>query len=43
MDFSDCLIDGILVSDSFFELKGMKVSLTQAADLARLLGLKIVP
>jgi len=42
MDLSECAIDGIMVSDQFTELSGVKVSLLQAAELARLMGVKIV-
>lgn len=42
VDLSDCTIDGIMVSDRFTELAGLKVSLLQAAELARLMGIKIV-
>lgn len=42
MDLSECVIDGIMVSDQFTELAGVKVSLLQAAELARLMGVKIV-
>ena len=41
MDLSECAIDGIMVSDQFTELSGVKVSLLQAAELARLMGVKI--
>ncbi len=40
-DLSSCIIEGIQVSDSFSELKGLKINLTQAADVAVLLGIKI--
>lgn len=41
-DLSDCIIDGIMVSEHFSELKGLKVNSMQAADLACMLGIKIV-
>ena len=42
LDLSECVIDGIMVSDRYTELAGLKVSLLQAAELARLMGVKIV-
>lgn len=42
MDLSDCNIDNIMVSDQYTELSGMKVNLFQAAELAKLIGVKIV-
>ncbi|MFQ9522544.1 MAG: pentapeptide repeat-containing protein [Phascolarctobacterium faecium] len=42
LDFSDCKIDGITVSETFKELRGMQINLLQSADIARLLGIKIV-
>ncbi len=41
LDLSSCIIEGIQVSDSFSELKGLKINLSQAADVAMLLGVKI--
>lgn len=38
MDLSDCDIPGLMVSETFAELKGAKVSYGQAMDLAALLG-----
>ena len=40
MDLSECVIDGIMVSDQFTELAGVRSAL-QAAELARLMGVKI--
>ena len=42
MDLSDCTIDNIMVSDQYTELAGVKVNLFQAAELAKLMGVKIV-
>lgn len=42
LDLSRCDIRGIGVSDSFWELRGVKVDQMQAAELAVLLGVKIV-
>lgn len=41
MDMSDCIIDGILVSETFRELRGMKGGIEQALSLAGLLGMEI--
>ena len=42
VDFSTCCIDGITLSDTFSELKGLKVNAIQAVELAKMLGLKII-
>ena len=42
IDLSACTIEGILVSDSFAELRGCRMNLFQAAEIARLLGISIV-
>lgn len=42
MDLSTCLIDGITVSDTFRELKGVKLNAEQAVVVAQLLGVKFV-
>lgn len=42
MDLSDCTIDNIMVSDQYTELAGVKVNLFQAAELAKLMGVKVV-
>lgn len=42
IDLSDCSIEGIVVSDSYYELKGLKVSVMQTVDIAVLMGIKIV-
>lgn len=41
IDLSNCDISGIIISDLFSELRGAEVSYEQAAELARLLGIKI--
>lgn len=42
IDFSDCEIAGIMVSDSYKELKGLKINAFQASEIAAMLGVKIV-
>lgn len=42
VDLSDCTIDGMMVSDTFQELKGAKISAAQAVDIAVLLGMKVL-
>ena len=42
LDFSDSIIDGITISESFTEIKGMKINTVQAVDIAKLMGLTIV-
>ena len=42
IDLSDCAIERIILSDSFRELKGATINSAQAADLIRLLGVKVV-
>jgi uncharacterized protein YjbI with pentapeptide repeats len=43
IDLSDCIIDGITVSDTRSELRGATVNAGQAIELAaRILGIKIV-
>lgn len=42
MDFSDSVIESIMVSDTYKEVSGMKINMFQAAEIARLLGVKIV-
>ena len=41
MDLSDCSIQGIMVSDSLRELRGLKISPLQAMDLVRFLGVEL--
>lgn len=41
MDLSTCEISGIMVSDHFQELKGVKIDPLQAVDIARMLGVQI--
>lgn len=42
IDFSDSVIESIMVSDSYKELAGMKINMFQATEIAKLLGVKIV-
>ena len=42
IDLSDCIIDGIAVSDTCKELRGAIINAGQAIELARILGIKIV-
>ena len=42
IDLSDCTIDGIMVSDTFSELKGAKINAMQAIELVQILGVKII-
>ena len=42
IDFSTSNIDGIIVSDNFKELKGIKVNEIQAIELSKLIGIKII-
>ena len=42
MDLSTCEIAGIMVSDHYGELKGLKINPLQAADIVRMLGVKLV-
>ena len=42
MDLSDCKIEKIILSDTFRELKGASINPLQAAELVRLLGVKVV-
>ena len=42
MDLSDCDIPGLMVSDTFQELKDIKLSYGQAVDVAQLLGIKLI-
>lgn len=42
VDLSGCEIEGITVSDTYSELRGVRVTAEQAAGLALLLGVKIV-
>lgn len=42
LDFSQCTLTGIHVSDSFSELRGLKIAPMQAADLIGLLGIRII-
>ena len=42
IDLSECMIENISVSDSFWELKGVKISPIQAIDLVQTLGVAFV-
>lgn len=42
VDLSSCNIEGIVVSESCSELKGAKIDVFQAAEIARILGIEIV-
>lgn len=42
MDLSDCNIEGIMISDTFRELRGLKISPWQAMDLVRFLGVNLI-
>ena len=42
MDLSTCELEGFLVSDTFAELAGAKISALQALEVVRLLGLEVV-
>ena len=42
IDFSDSVIEGITVSEEHRELQGMKVNMFQAAELVKLLGVKVI-
>ena len=42
VDFSDCALEGITVSESLGELRGMKINPAQAVDLIPLLGIQLL-
>lgn len=42
IDLSSCDIEGILISDTFNELKGAKINAEQAANLISLLGIQVI-
>lgn len=42
MDFSDCVIENIMVSDTLKEVAGMKINMFQAVEITKLVGVKIV-
>lgn len=42
MDFTDSVIESIMVSDTYREVQGMKINMFQAAEIAKLLGVTIV-
>jgi uncharacterized protein YjbI with pentapeptide repeats len=41
IDLSDCIIEGIAVSETCAELKGAKINTMQAVDVAQIIGVKI--
>jgi hypothetical protein len=41
IDLSDCSIEGIMLSDTFSELRGAKMNMFQAACIAQILGIEI--
>ena len=41
IDFSNCVIENIRVSDNYSELRGMQLSITQTMDIALIIGIKI--
>ena len=42
IDLSSCTIDGIVLSQSCGELRGVKIGANQAAVVARILGIEVV-
>ena len=42
IDLSDCTITGIMLSDTYAELRGAKINVYQAAEVARLFGVQVV-
>ena len=42
LNMASCRIEGITISDSFSELKGLRISALQAVELARLLGITVI-
>ena len=42
VDFSNCNIDSIMLSDQYSELRGVKINMFQAIEIAKLLGVKVV-
>ena len=42
IDLSGCEINGIAVSDTLYELRGVKITSEQAVNVAQMLGVKIV-
>ncbi len=42
IDLSDCAIEGIMLSDTYAELRGAKINMFQAAEIARLFGVQVV-
>lgn len=42
VDLSDCELEGVLLSENFWEIKGAKLNALQAVEIAKLLGIHIV-
>lgn len=42
IDLSTCIIDGIMVSDTFREIKGVRLNAEQAVVIAQMLGVKFI-
>ena len=42
IDLSTCHVEGLVLSDTFAELRGVKIAPVQTAELAGLLGVEIV-
>ena len=42
IDLSSCIIDGFMVSDTFREIKGVKLNADQAVVIAQMLGVKFI-
>lgn len=43
MDISSCTLDRVSLSESCAELRGAKIHVTQAAVVARILGIEVIP
>lgn len=43
MDLTTCTLDGITLSESCAELKGATIHASQAAVVARILGIEVIP
>lgn len=41
-DFTSCELENIIISDTLEEIRGAKITATQALEAARLLGMKVV-
>ena len=42
IDLSTCQVEGVIVSDTYAELRGLKIAPVQTAELVNLLGVEIV-